>query len=553
MDGVGGVGEGGGGGGDGGGIGPIPAAFAGDHVFIDDPENAGTAAAFGDMVALNLQLLHLLQPAFGAANEAERQRLAANLRNALDAARAFKDRESNTRQLQPMTPIPEADYGAVNNLANIRMNQMSQFSGDSRDPREVGRWLTKMLRSAQSFQLTLAATVNLLAHCSTGSAADFIERLQEEGRTLGEIIRSLELRYGDLVTPEEALAKANTLERRRDEPLANWIDRLRYLGRMSKRHIANAAERLEAVNLIVMDNIRRVLPDSVRREVEERAFQRARNGLPPLTCAELEKECMELEHRRADRKGQAVFAKVNSVQGHHRKGHGSQKKWINQIHSAGSSISTRSTAVNLGTDGAMSPLTESADESSDQEQDDVEVNDPGMVALVNEANYVQNKYLAHGRQLAPDKVIEKAIHRYNHKYQNGPAKAQGRGPNQRSVGKGQARQPMGAVRQAAGQVGAPMAGPPNKLNNPRLSIRDLLAKGNCTVGDCIKCGHTGHVMSSDACALRGKPLMDRACSRCNKGLHSVDVCLLTFQQPAQATAHQIQADLWTDDESDLNE
>ena len=58
-------------------------------------------------------------------------------------------------------------------------------------------------------------------------------------------------------------------------------------------------------------------------------------------------------------------------------------------------------------------------------------------------------------------------------------------------------------------------------------------------------------MSSDACALRGKPLVDRPCVRCKKGLHAADDCVATTQQQPQAVVNQIYDDVWTDEE-DLN-
>jgi len=194
------------------------------------------------------------------------------------------------------------------------------------------------------------------------------------------------------------------------------------------------------------------------------------------------------------------------------------------------------------------------------------------VALINNVNHYTNKYQSKGVKASPDQIFQKAISRYNKYPQQGQGfhPSQGRGQQRYNQGpqmhgkpryqeKPQARQitaqafpqqyPQGP-RFAAPQQ--PYQGPPNKLEPGRLSIRDLLAKGNCVTGECIRCGQAGHVMNSDACALRGKPLQDRACTRCKKGLHAVNDCLVVFQQPQAGQVNQVTAE-WSDDSDDLNE
>ena len=49
-------------------------------------------------------------------------------------------------------------------------------------------------------------------------------------------------------------------------------------------------------------------------------------------------------------------------------------------------------------------------------------------------------------------------------------------------------------------------------------------------GQCIQCGQSGHYMHQDACALKDKLLMDRACMKCGQGLHAADDCLKVYQK-----------------------
>lgn len=501
----------------------IPANFAGDRVFLDDPETAGSAAALGDVVAANLQLLHGLSGILGAGFDATRDRIANNLRNTLEAANAFKARENATRELQPMNDIPRADYGVTNNLAGIRLNQIPQFSGITTSPREVVRWIGRILRTAEAHTLTLPTTINLMVHASTNSASDYIESLREQGKNLGDIIRLLELRYGDLCLPEEALTKANTLARGENENLSDFLDKLRYLGKMAKRGIANAAERLAAIDAVVEANIRRVLSRRVRKDLEERILIKARAGQPPFTVMELEKECLELEQKHAE-------SKRDPARDHGRARALGRVHMVTQIPrpKAATAAPVYHVQETGETGGSSSEVT------TDEEPEDSLADLAGEI-FAGEVRRIEAKYAAKG--VAPDRqrVFRRAIRSFNKKQR----------PNDRYRAK-----PAVAVVTSTG-ASLP-SGPPNKLpESPRKPIAELLALANCVRGDCLHCGVNGHMMSSDTCPLRGKPLVDRACMRCKKGLHPVDDCLSVFQQPTKPAVAQVYED--SSNESDLND
>ena len=602
------------------GPGAIPADFGGGaRVFLADPAQAGTAEAVRDLGAANLQVLHLLAPLFPDGAEPERVRVAALIRNALAAAEHANARENATRELQPMTRIPAA-WGAVDNLAAVRLNQVPQFAGDTKDPRTVVRWLTRIFATSIAHNLNQDATLSLLIQASTQGASDFIDGMREKGLDIPPIVRALELRYGQLCAADDALNKVNTLERSPDEDLSTFLDRLRYMAKMAKRHIDNDANRSAAIDLLVEANIRRVLPESVKIALDERILARSRSGAPPFTTADLEKECIDLENRRAERK-EKVVAQARSNQGRFRRVQAvlqQQPQWAGQA-----------CYVNSGMPEAYQTYyTESYEDPVEGEYYDESQEDPeaemSMVALINEINYVDRRYQEKGLVADQDRVFQKATNRYNRYPQN---QGQGRGqpppraypprnptygnPRPRYQGPPQAARqvyaapqarPQAPIRGPQAQFGtpahqgapaqygtpqqygapqyygapayhgapvqqgapqyqgapaypgapAPAAGPPNRLpEGQRPTIRDLLARANCVNGDCVKCGIHGHLMSSDACALRGKPLVDRPCVRCKKGLHAADDCVATIQQQPQAVVNQIYDDVWTDEE-DLN-
>ena len=91
----------------------IPNNYGGDRAFLEDPEQAGAAAALGDVAALQLQMIHLLRAQLG---NQEADRMAKHLRNSMTVADAHKTRENSTRELQPMNTIPGPNgYGNTNN------------------------------------------------------------------------------------------------------------------------------------------------------------------------------------------------------------------------------------------------------------------------------------------------------------------------------------------------------------------------------------------------------------------------------------------------------
>jgi len=586
----------------------IPGAYGGDRVLLADPVTAGTAVAVGDVAAIAQQLLHVLQPIMVPAGlDAERIRLNDALNNARLALDQQRDRELSTRALMPMSR-QRAAWGATDNLANVRLNQLPQFDGESRDEREVTRWLNRMINASESHTLNEAATINLLIHCSKGPASDLVDRMRAEGKNYLDIARALELRFGNLCTSDEAVVKCNTMPRYHGEDLTTFLDRLRHVAEMAKRSVADPATRLAAVDTLVESNIRRVLPNSVREALEERILARTRMGQPPFTLAEIEKETLELERKREarhlKRRSRAGTRHVRAVQ------HPPYSGQVNQVYLQATTSSNSYDSY---------PDSFSEDEMDELGADGIyaapEVDCPNTIALVNNLNQVDNRYQSRGVQPNPDQIFQKAVRRYNRYPQQGPMQPQRQGmppgqsrPNPGFQGQGRPRnydrpqarqvtaqgypgQPQGypapqpayqgpqpgqlgqpgqprghpgqqqpypgqQPQQGGGQPPAPYlrpAGPPNRIPDGRFNLQDLLTRSNCVAGECIKCGRAGHLMSHDACPLRGKPLQDRVCVKCKKGLHGVNDCLQAYQPPVQGQINQVYVAEWSDDSDDLNE
>ena len=465
-----------------------PPDFGGDHVFGDDPENMGMSTIVNDMAALNLQLIHILRRDVGDADRDAVDAIADRTRQVLAAGRVAHRREQATRELQPITRLLDAPYGANENVHNIRMNNLPAFTGSGTDTMDVVRWISRVLMLADSNNLSYDGTLKLMIQASTNGASDYIEQMRSEGKTVNQVIQQLEMRYGDLCTPEEARVKCNNMPRKEGEGLPEFIDRLWLMARMACRMGADEAAIRRGIDLLVEGNIRRVLPSSVRSALEERVINRSRMGLPAFTAREVEKECLDLEKRREDRREQAKEA-----------GAGRRHGKVLQVEEA----------------------VESEDDFSSS-ADEVDPDDNGVYNLIQEIRQVQKRYDAKGRPYDPRQVNRRAVRNYNEKY---PPR-----PNRN-------RAPPHGARQAAGVAMGPNPlnnprpnGPPNRLDvGVKRTVPELLAMANIEKGSCVQCGVEGHYMHQEQCVLKDKLLVDRPCAKCGKGLHSADDCPRVYQ------------------------
>jgi hypothetical protein len=467
----------------------IPPDFGGTRRFLDDPDNAGLPTALGDIAALLLRNLHLQRQ--GAADDAERTAIdadAAIARRVLAASDASQTRETNVRELQPVTRVPATEYGNETNIANIRMNNIPVFTGGNTDTIDVINWISRVLNLAESKRLSFQATINLLIQGSGKGAANYIDEMKLEGKTLHQIIQQLEMRYGSLTTVEDARIKCNNMTRGPDEHLSDFIDRLRLMAKMACRNESDDGLRRRAIDILVEGNIRRVLPSSVRLALEERIMNRSLMGLPALSARGVEREALDLESKRSERK--AELRKLAQGQG--------KRHHINK--------------TTLDFDDSSS--------SSDDDEDESETEHPRDF-LINEIKLQRQRYYQRGKPVDEKKVYRRAFKNYNYKF----------------VGRDKSKPHMYGARAAQN-------GPPNRLDKgDRKPITELLNLANVQKGQCIQCGFEGHMMRNMACALKDKPLVDKACAKCGTGLHAADDCPKVFQKDYKSPVDQNKASL----------
>ena len=457
-----------------------------DHAFVEDIENASFSTMMADMATLNLQILHAMGNGIPEGNRAFAAEIGARSQRILDASKVSQSREASTRELRPLTKVPAVPWGNQDQIHNIKLHNVPSFTGSSTDTLDVVRWLSRILTLAKANRLTFDAASNLLVLGSSGGAADYIEQMRDEGNDIFRIVQLLEMRYGDLCTPEEARVRTNNMARKEKEGLSEFIDRLRAMARIACRLIDDEPARKKDMEFLVESNIRRALPTSVRNALQERVTTRSTMGLPAFTAREIEKECLDLEKRRDERKTQlhAYGAAKHRGQIHHVKADTSD------------------------------------DSNSSGDEADIDIEDVGTYHLVNEVRQVQKDYARRNKIVEPQRMYRKAFRNFNNKF---PAK------NQRGQHPYGARQ-VGQGVNVQGQSN-PNHGPPNALGGQHnKNTYELLALANIQKGSCIQCGQQGHYLQNDKCALRDRPLMDKACAKCGQGLHSADDCLKVFQK-----------------------
>jgi len=243
---------------------------------------------------LLLQNLHLqLQ----GANDAKRAILEAQIncvRQVLENSDACQTREASIRNPRTVTLVPNLPFGDNDNIVNVRIENIPIFTGSKTDSVNVLQWVSRILNLAESMKLTFYATVNLLILSSSQGASNFILEMKQENKSLHEIVQNLEMRYlPNLEIEDECIS----LERKRDENIYQFFDRLKLVAKIECKDEPDDVLRTTSVENLIIENIHRVLTPSVKTALEERKMNRSLFGLPSLTSRELVSECYFLEKK----------------------------------------------------------------------------------------------------------------------------------------------------------------------------------------------------------------------------------------------------------------
>jgi hypothetical protein len=487
-----------------------------NRAFVAAPNHmvATVPGQVGDLGAINLQIVRILRDVM--ANDPQRvaefDNLAEYIRPIVAASDATRTRERVSTELQPLIVVPN-NWGDNDRIANIRLYNVPNFSGTSSDTIDVVSWIDRVFSVGQAHNLSAAAVISLMIMAATGTAADYIRQMRDEHKTPYQVVQALELRYGDLCHPDEAHSRCNGLERKDKEKLADFIDRLRKMAKMAYRNEPDEATRLRQTEALIKSNIRRVLPASIMRSLDERIRTLLSMGKPELTCREVEKECIEMERLRDERMAKGKKSVKNQP-------NLTPKKYVRQAQ------------INMVAEDSDPFSTDDEEVTTDFSEEEVDEEANHWIFRMEQA---KKFYANKGKKLTPQQLRTKVTQKFNQDRKRYP------------------RRTFGHKAAAAAQV-QNWKGPPEKLDSDkRKNILELLTLANVNKGECIQCGTPGHMLGKDDCALRNRPLMDRPCAKCGKGLHSADDCLRGFSSQFRGKAEPAAANVaHEEEEDDLN-
>jgi len=518
----------------------VPADYYGGRAITKNPLVADSLTNAGDSAAANLKFIYLLEQAnlVPAANKPILDEIKEDYKAILKNTEVVKARERDTRVQRPLTKVPVADYGVETDITKVKVQNWQIFTGEKCDAGAVTRWLQRSLGAAEGQKLTLKATSKLLMHMSTGVAQNYIEHLLDEGKTLREIIELLEMRWGGLEAPEVARAACGSIQRKPDEPLSVFLDRLRHTARVACRYEDDDEKRIKDTDDLVKANIRRVLPPSVKSQYEERLQNMRKMGAVEPTSRDIESECLKMEQAREEKKQE--MARRLSQYGP-RKG-----KFANLAVQSAARIDE---LVDLDSDSDPE-VHPQADELSPPASEDEDPEVEREIFLAKQIVREKEKFQRRGQPIDQKRVMKGVIRKYNARY---PQKDQPRvvgeiaqpvnyprpyyNPQQANIGGQNPVRPLAAPQR--------VQQPPNAVPElRRRPITELIALSNCDRGQCVQCGLRGHLLGRDGCPLKDKPLMDAPCNVCHQGLHAGNDCVRIFQQdfvpPGGQLANQLE-------------
>ena len=474
----------------------------------EDPRKAGVLNVAGDSAVVVARLIRLLAdnhilPDDDAVNQEVNELTEASGRTITAAARLARV-SGQQRKPEPMTPLP-GEWGE-HNLDHVRPNQITKFTGTSDDPTAVYTWLESCVALAEANGLTEEAFIGLMRITSDRSAATFLSNCRRMGQTAVQIVQELEIRYGDLCTPAEAIKRLSLVKRKWDTPVRILVDDLRRLARFATRDVEDEDIANDRVDEYIRVHLLRLVRTSIRKSLSQMMDMYLASNNRAMDITEMERIINKLEAEAAEEDAQKQGYK-NKWQP--AKANPQQK--INQVDSNGLAEAT----------AKLLSVTNAADDDSDSDDDAIQAvaeepdapdeSDPILNFMIAAVKDVKTKAR---KPMDRQKLLSAAVKKYN-----------------RVI--------------AGAQVSGANQGPPSKLDAGRKSTGGLLKDANVVKGECILCGLAGHYKGNVGCPLRGKKMVTHACTRCGKGLHDASDCITAHVDP-RMVVNQV-------DEEDLNE
>lgn len=414
--------------------------------------------------------------------DAEKRLIRLCLARAQTIMRNASTQSNFSQEARPLTEVPANNrYGNNNTFDRVRMT-LADFRGET-DKSECLPWLAKVLSQAHQHELSESATIGLMKARSAGTAFDMIEQLARDQLSLTEIVKRLEAAFAGVCLPGEARIKCARMERSGSEAIGTYAARVRKMARVAVRNIPDDDERVRQETDLTRAAIMRILPPHTKQVYEERELARITQGLPDRNYMDMIVELDAIESRRLER--------INALRGPKEGAYRPANIRTCQVQDV-VPMEDLMADWTLGME-ELDEITELGMEIGEQEG----VGDDEQVEFVIEA--VRQAYARGYKGDQRKQFVGNAMNRYSPKN----------------------RVPYN-----------PPPGPPRRLKDVRMDKRNLPILAKCDKDECMHCGlktNPPHRASTPGCPLRDKDLVDRACGKCGKGLHSSDQCPTFFR------------------------
>ena len=269
---------------------------AGWNVGDMDPRKGGVINVAGNSAAMMGRLIQMMMDQHlldGDAVLEEANEMVEHCRRDVNAASRLAKASGQQRKPDPMTTLPEV-WGD-SNLDHVRANQISKFQGTSEDPTVVYTWLESCVAVAEANTLSEESFLGLLRITSDRSAAAFLSNCRRSGYSAFQTVQEMEIRYGDLCTPAEALKRLGQVRRKYDVPIRLLVDELTRLARFATRDIDDEVIAKERVQEHVRVQLLRLVRPTIRKSLSQLMDMYAISNNQAMDTTEMEATVNRLE------------------------------------------------------------------------------------------------------------------------------------------------------------------------------------------------------------------------------------------------------------------
>ena len=222
------------------------------------------------------------------------------LQEAARTAQAVIDSADNaTRRVKSEEAVPlltrlPPDGDELNPLPDPRLIRLSEYSGDNESRVPITTFLSKWSRICEDYDLSHTNALRLLQrHCS-GRAALVLEDCEREGSDLAGVVRTFEVNFAHLTSPEACRMRLNDMKRESRESAGQLATRIRQMARAAVRDYPADRQIQEELSLSRMHFLRCLRYD-IKTELNRKENMRKTNGLKEWTFFELVAQCESLE------------------------------------------------------------------------------------------------------------------------------------------------------------------------------------------------------------------------------------------------------------------